>query len=403
MRLVSVEDARNRILANAETIEERESVRLADAAGRILAEDLVARRSQPPFSASAMDGYAVRAADVETTPVELTIIGQAPAGHRFEGSVGSGETVRIFTGAPLPDGADTIVIQENTETLAPDRVRINQGASKGVYVRPEGLDFAAGDVVLQSGDTLDAGRLTVAASMNCPSLTVRRRPHVAILATGDELVPPGSDPKDDQIIASNGFGVAAIAQADGATALDLGIAVDTRASIEDAIDRTLQAGADILVTLGGASVGDHDLVQETLVARGMELDFWQIAMRPGKPLMYGRLEHLHVLGFPGNPVSSLVCSHLFLRALIARLRGQASPDLERTAVLGKDLPANDRREDYLRSKIERGPDGDLIALPFDRQDSSMTRVFAQSDCLTIRAPFAEPAKKGAPCRVILLR
>ncbi|MCR9134646.1 MAG: molybdopterin molybdotransferase MoeA [Alphaproteobacteria bacterium] len=401
--LLPVEEARQRILAECRPVEDTEIVPLEQAAGRLLANDIVARRSQPPFAASAMDGYAVRANDINSTPVELTVVGDAPAGHQFRGVVGSGQAVRIFTGAPVPEGADTIVIQEDTERLSPERVRVDQSAAPGTYVRPAGLDFAEGEPVLKAGDLLDAGRLTVAAAMNEPALTVRRLPRVAILATGDELVLPGHEPKPDQIIASNSFGVRAIAEASGAAVTDLGIAEDRQDVIEAAIGRALSASSDVLITLGGASVGEHDLVQAALTNRGMTLDFWRIAMRPGKPLMYGRLDNLHVLGLPGNPVSSLVCSHLFLRPLLAALSGSPPIDPIHPAILGTAVPANDRRQDYLRARLERKIDGTLIAHPFDRQDSSMTRVFAQSDCLIIRKPFAEPARAGETCDIFLLR
>ncbi|MEM6461614.1 MAG: gephyrin-like molybdotransferase Glp [Pseudomonadota bacterium] len=401
--LLSVEDARAAILKNAQAIQDIETVSLDQAIGRKLAEDIVATRSQPPFAASAMDGYAVRSADLKPLPRTLKITGYAPAGHGYDGTVGPGEAVRVFTGAPVPAGADTIVIQEDTERMGENAVRIGVGAPEGQYIRFEGLDFAAGDTVLRTGQKLDAGRLTVAAAMNCPQLPVRRRPHVAVLATGDELVAPGSIPGPDQIIASNGYGVRAFAEICGATVTDLGIAADHLDVIDAAVEAALDAKADILVTLGGASVGDHDLVQQALIARGMDLEFWRIAMRPGKPLMCGRLDSRHVLGLPGNPVSSLVCSHLFLRPLIDKLAGDAETDRHRDAVLGCDLPENDRREDYLRARLERDPNGRLVATPFQKQDSSMTRTFADSDCLVIRAPHAEAAKAGSACCILLLR
>lgn len=401
--LLPVEEARRRILAEAGPVDETEIVPLDQAAGRVLANDIVARRSQPPFAASAMDGYAVRAGDIASPPIELTVIGDAPAGHEFAGAVGAGQAVRIFTGAPVPQGADTIVIQENTDRLDPDRVRINQTTSPGTYVRPLGLDFAEGETVLKAGQIVDAGRVTVAAAMNEPMLAVRRLPRVAILATGDELVAPGGNPESDQIIASNSYGVRAIAEAAGAVVTDLGIAADRQDVIEDSIKRALLAKSDVLITLGGASVGEHDLVQSALTSRGMRLDFWRIAMRPGKPLMYGRLHNLHVLGLPGNPVSSLVCSHLFLRPLLAKLSGVDEAEPVHPAILGGAVPANDQRQDYLRARLERGADGALIAHPFDRQDSSMMHVFAQSDGLIIRNPFAEPAQAGEACRVFVLR
>ncbi|MEX3009079.1 gephyrin-like molybdotransferase Glp [Hoeflea sp. TYP-13] len=401
--LLPVDDARSRVLKDAHPIEDTEQAPLERAIGRRLASDVKAVRSQPPFAASAMDGYAVRTGDIGALPCTLTIIGEAPAGHGFTGSVEAGQAVRIFTGAPVPAGADAIVIQEDTERLDGDEVKINITVPKGNYIRPKGLDFAEGDVVLHAGERLDAGRITVAAAMNYPELPVKRPPHVAILATGDELVAPGGEPGTDQIIASNSYGVRAIAETDGADVTDLGIAIDRQDVIEAAIDRALAGKVDVLVTLGGASVGDHDLVQDALIARGMQLDFWRIAMRPGKPLMYGQVSGLHVLGLPGNPVSSLVCSHLFLRPLIARLSDEEETDPHRDAVLGCDVAANDRRQDYLRATLARGEDGTLVATPFEKQDSSMTRIFAESDCLIIRPPHAEAATAGSPCRIVLLR
>lgn len=403
IQLLPVDEARQRILAGTKAVDDVEMVPLERATGRVLAADIIAQRSQPPFAASAMDGYAVRAQDIEAPPAELTVIGDAPAGHEFDGAVGPGQAVRIFTGAPVPEGADTIVIQENTDRLDNACVRVNQSASLGTYIRPLGLDFTEGASVLRSGDMLDAGRVTVAAAMNEPMLAVRRLPRVAILATGDELVLPGSAPRPDQIIASNSFGVRAIAEAAGASVTDLGIAVDRQDIIETAIERAISARSDILITLGGASVGDHDLVQAALTSRGMALDFWRIAMRPGKPLMYGRLNNLHVLGLPGNPVSSLVCAHLFLRPLLATLSGSRAADPIHPAVLGKAVAANDQRQDYLRARLERQTDGTYVAHPFDKQDSSMMRVFAESDCLIIRKPFAEPGQSGDACQIFLLR
>ena len=402
MALLPVDEARARILAGCQPVGDSEMVPLEQARNRVLAADISASRSQPPFASSAMDGYAVRASDITTAPTELEIVGEAPAGHGFGGTVDSGQTVRIFTGAPVPKGADTIVTQEDTERLGERRVRINEPAAQGTYVRPLGLDFAEGEQVLSTGDRLDAGRITVAAAMNRPMLPVRRLPRVALLATGDELVLPGATPAADQIIASNSFGVRAIAEAAGAGVTDLGIARDRQDEIEAAIAKALAAKVDILVTLGGASVGDHDLVQEVLQARGMTLDFWRIAMRPGKPLMYGRLDGLHVLGLPGNPVSSLVCSHLFLRPLLAALSGAREDPPIRTAELGGALRANDQRQNYLRARLTRRLDGTLVATAFNKQDSSMMRVFAESDCLIICPPFAEPAERGDECQIFVL-
>lgn len=402
MSLLPVDKAVARILGGAEPVGEQEHVALAEADGRVLAEDLVATRSQPPFPASAMDGYAVRALDA-VAGAELSVIGEAAAGHGYHGAVKPGECVRIFTGAPVPQGADAILIQENAEALTAGRIRVNEGVAPNRYIRPEGLDFRVGERVLTAGTLLDPGRLTLAAALNAARLPVLRRPRVAILATGDELVEPGGQPRADQIIASNTFGVAALVRRHGGEPIDLGIAPDSGEKIEASIEQAVARGADILVTLGGASVGDHDLVQASLAHRGMTLDFWRIAMRPGKPLMSGMLGSMRVLGLPGNPVSSLVCSHLFLVPLLRRLAGLTPLDNVVDGVLGKAVPENDRRQDYLRARLERDEAGRFVAEPFERQDSSMMRLFAEAEGLVIRQPHAPPAEAGSPCRIMLLR
>ncbi|WP_312361920.1 gephyrin-like molybdotransferase Glp [Ensifer sp.] len=403
MSLLSVEDALNRILGSARPSREMDQVALHDGLGRVLAQDLIANVTHPAFDNSAMDGYAVRHADVSAIGAELKVIGQSAAGHGFGGKLEPGQAVRIFTGAPLPAGADTVIIQEDTEKLPDGRIRTTFSPGKGRHIRLSGQDFAAGEIILRAGDVLDAGRLTVAAGMNHGSLPVFRKPKVAIVATGDELLTPGSTPGPDQIIASNSFGVAAIARDNGADILDLGIVADDAAVISAAVERARHAEADVLVTLGGASVGDHDLVQSTLLASGMTLDFWRIAMRPGKPLIVGQLGDMAVLGLPGNPVSSLVCSLLFLEPLVRKLA--RLPDRQRlsTALVADPLPANDKRQDYVRARLSINADGSLVAHPFGRQDSSMMKVFAQSDCLIVRAPNALEAPAGAPCQIVRLR
>ena len=399
--LLPVADALKRIIASATSLE-TQTVALADTLGRTLAEDISAQRTQPPFPASAMDGYAVRAEDVARVPVTLKVIGTSAAGHGFAGRVNAGEAVRIFTGAPVPDGADTIIIQENTNQLD-GAVEVLQSDKLGTYVRPAGLDFKTGDVLLKKGTRLGPCELAIAAAMNHGTLPVVRRPRIAILATGDELVQPGQNPGPDQIVASNTFAVGAYARNAGAEIIDLGIAGDSFADIERSIRAARDARADVLVTLGGASVGDHDLVQSALTREGMELGFWKIAMRPGKPLMHGQLGDMQILGLPGNPVSAIVCGVLFLVPLVRALSGDpnAGRDRSEAAVLGGDLKENDTREDYLRAEIKDGR-GLPVATPFSRQDSSMLRVLAQSHCLVIRAPHAPAAKAGEACRIIRL-
>ncbi|GLS29672.1 molybdopterin molybdotransferase [Mesorhizobium albiziae] len=402
MALLPVEEALARLLSDAEA-GPAESVSLAEAADRVLAEPVVALRTQPPFAASAMDGYAVRSADIATVPVELEIIGQAPAGKQFPGTVGPGQAVRIFTGAPVPEGANTILIQENTRLLGSGRIKAVETVAADRHIRKVGLDFVEGDVLLERGRQLDAAALSLAASANHPRLPVVKAPLVAVIATGDELLPPGSALGPDQIIASNGYGVAAIAGSVGAKVLDLGIVPDRNEAIATAVKRALSAGADVIVTLGGASVGDHDLIHDVLTGEGMALDFWKIAMRPGKPLMFGRLGRTRVIGLPGNPVASLVCSHLFLKPLLARLGGRRhAPDL-RDAALGTAMAANDQRQDYIRAKAVVAEDGKLVATPFAVQDSSMLRTLAEANALIVRAPFAPAAEKGNACRVLMLR
>lgn len=399
--LIPVAEALARILAAAQP-RGVEELALHEAAFRTLAADVAATRTQPPFPASAMDGYAVRASDC-TEGARLKKIGEAAAGRAFDGTLGPNETVRIFTGAPVPAGADAILIQENA-TVEGDTIIPRESVSAGRFVRPRGLDFAQGDVLLKAGTVLNARALGLAAAMGHATLPVRKKPVISVLATGDELVRPGEPVGPDQIVASNSFAVCAMAQAKGAHAIDLGIARDTMASLDAALDRADAAGTDVLVTLGGASVGDHDLVQKALTKRGMELGFWKIAMRPGKPLIFGTLGGTIVLGLPGNPVSSIVCTKLFLEPLIAALLGQpdAGADPSEPAILGADMGENDIRQDYVRARLEADPSGLPRAVPFGKQDSSMLRLLNESDALILRAPLAPAAKAGEAVRIIRL-
>lgn len=401
MALLRVEDALRRALDGIDILP-AEEVPLAEAAERILAWDLKARRTQPPFDASAMDGYAVRAADIESPPATLAVIGESAAGLRFSGRVGPGEAVRIFTGAPVPVGADTILLQENASALEADRISALEPALPGRHIRIAGLDFKESDVLLGKGRLLDPAAIALAAAGGHAQLPVVRRPLVALIATGDELVPPDTVPGADQIIASNHFGIGALAKLDGADVLDLGIVPDQQHAIAGAARSALEAGAHIVVTLGGASVGERDLVRQVLTDEGMELDFWKIAMRPGKPLMFGRFGETRVLGLPGNPVSSFICAHLFLRPMIARLSGRIFRADLRPAKLGKALKANDERQDYLRALVEEHTDGS-VATPFETQDSSMLTTLARSNGLIIREPHAPAAEAGTLCTVLMLR
>ena len=401
MSLIPVEEALARILDGAAPLA-TEKVALPAALDRVLAEDLIPARAQPPFAASAMDGYAVRGADVAKAPATLKIVGEVPAGIVFSGKIGPGEAARIFTGAPLPEGADTIVIQEVAERQG-DTVTVKETARPGAYVRAAGLDFKQGDVLLRPGLRLQPRHLALAAAMNCAILVVRRRPRVGVLATGDELVAPGTEPGPGQIVSSNSTGIAALIARAGGEALDLGIAADNVAALAAAIRAARDKKADTLVTLGGASVGDHDLVMQALEAEGLKLGFWRIAMRPGKPLMFGRLAQMRVLGLPGNPVSAMICGLIFLKPLISALLGLDAPaDGPAAALLGGDVPENDRRQDYLRARLERNDRGQLVATPFGVQDSSMLALLAKANCLIVRPPQAPALKAGASVDIIPL-
>lgn len=403
MSLLPVEDALARLLSGADPIPDHEQIGLHDANGRVLATDLAARLTQPPFDASAMDGYALRAADAAEIGSVLTVIGESAAGHGFSGAVGVGQAVRIFTGAPVPSGADSILLQEDAEKLDDGRIRTTFAVTSGRHIRPRGQDFVEGDLTLNAGVTLDFSHLTLAAAMNHQTLPVYRRPRIAILATGDELVTPGAVPGPNQIIGSNTFGIAALARDCGAEVLDLGIVPDDASLLRSAVERARSSGVDVLVTLGGASVGDHDLVQSTLVAAGMKLDFWRIAMRPGKPLMVGRLGAMQVLGLPGNPISSLVCGLLFMEPLLCRLGHYTPPKRMATGTLANALPANDKRQDYVRARVLSTREDNPVVESFGKQDSSMMRIFAQSDCLIVRPPHAPAAEAGDTVPMMLLR
>jgi molybdopterin molybdotransferase len=395
-----VAEALEKVLAGAEPLP-AEPVPLNEADGRVLAADLKALRSQPPSHVSAMDGYAVRGADVAIAPTRLQVIGEVAAGRPFAGTVGPRQAARIFTGGVLPPGADTVVIQEVTERSG-DSVLVTSPAAQGRNVRPEGLDFKAGDVLLPRAHRLNGRSLALAAAMNHPSVPVHRRPKVAILATGDELVAPGSTAGPGQIVYSNGFALGSLIRREGADLADFGIVGDHLGTTVAAISRARRWGADVLVTAGGASVGDYDLVQQALTSLGLELSFWKVALRPGKPLLHGRIAEMRVLGLPGNPVSAFVCALLFLVPLIRRLSGRT--DLEpqtESAVLGMALPENDERADYMRATLERR-DGSLVAKAFPVQDSSMLVPLANADCLLVREPFAPAAGAGSPCTILKL-
>ena len=399
--LLPVEEALARILSLGAVKQRSEVMSLWEAQGRILSDDLTSKRTQPPFDASAMDGYAVRHKDLKIIPAHLTLIGESAAGHNFSGTVGERECVRIFTGAPLPHGADTVILQENV-SRSYDNVIVEQAEPKGRHIRTAGLDFIAGEVLLKAGTQLQGRELGLAAAMDSATVSVSARPRVGILATGDELAFPGEASSIDQIICSNTFSVAALVRAAGGEAVNLGLARDNFTDLEAGLRRAMSENIDILVTLGGASVGDHDLVQKALAAEGMELNFWQVAMRPGKPLMHGRLGAMRILGLPGNPVASYLCAMLFLQPLIRALLGRSDhfDQTEEIAILGEPLKPNDHRQDYLRATLQ--PGDPPVVTAFEVQDSSMLSTLAAAQCLIIRPPLAAAANKGDLCRIIRL-
>ena len=367
-----------------------ETIALADGLGRILAKDVQAEVSHPPHDVSAMDGYAVASADPKEDNPKLQVIGESAAGHPFDGALKPQSAVRIFTGAYLPQGADAIVIQEDTHQDG-DHVTILEKPPAGKYIRKQGQDFAKGDVIAEKGTTLDARRLALIASSGHGTIPVRSKPKVAIISTGDELVSPGETPEHGQIIASNGMFLGHFLKIMGAEAMDFGQIPDDRATLDKAFDQAQKA--DLIVTTGGASVGKHDGVAQHMTESD-GLAFWRIAMRPGKPLIFGHLGKTPLLGLPGNPVSTGVCGMVFLAAAVRALLGQDPNAETRHAKLSADLPENDQRQDYLRACLEYDDEGQAWVKAFDQQDSGMFKTFAEADALIIRPPFAPPAASG---------
>ncbi|MGY0712307.1 molybdopterin molybdotransferase MoeA [Azospirillum argentinense] len=398
--MLQVGEARARILA-AFTALPAETVPLPDALGRVLAEPAVARLTQPPFAAAAMDGWAVRATDIvpasAEAPVTLRRIGESAAGHAFAGSVGAGEAVRIFTGAPLPAGADAVVMQEDCED-AGDRVRVGRAVPAGRFIRPAGLDFTAGEELLPKGRLLTARDVALAAAANLPWLRVHRRPRVAVLATGDEIALPGDPLGPSQIVSSNALGLCALVASQGGVAHNLGVAKDDPEHL--AAMAAGAAGCDLLVTTGGASQGEHDHVRDVL--GGLSLDFYRVAMKPGKPLIFGTANGVPLLGLPGNPVSTGVAALLFLVPVLRRLQGLPTENATLAARLGAPLKANDDRTDFLRATLSTGTDGEPVATPFPRQDSAMMSRLARADALILREPQATAAAVGDRVTVIPL-
>jgi len=395
--MISVDEAVTRIMSAFSPLES-EPIAVGAAAGRVLAANVLAKLDQPPFPVSSMDGYAVRSVDVTQAGVMLNVIGSAPAGHPFAGRIDPGQAVRIFTGGVVPEGADAIVIQEDT-TADGTKVTCQVAAQKGRHIRVAGLDFKSGECIGETGHRLTARDLALIAAGDVSLVSVCRRPKIALVATGDELSLPGAARKPGGIVASSGYALSAQISAWGGEPTDLGILPDTSQAVASIAEKS--QGADLIVTLGGASVGDHDLIQKALGPKGFALDFWKIAMRPGKPLIFGRLGKTPLLGLPGNPVSTLVCALLFLKPAIAAMLGLSAPTTTSTAKLMTDLKENDGRQDYVRAKLEI-VNGERCVRPFAVQDSSMLSTFAQADALIVRAVHAPRVAAGESVSILLL-
>jgi molybdopterin molybdotransferase len=397
--MLTVDEALEKVLLGINQLN-CEEISIGQAEGRVLAEDLISRLTQPPFDVSAMDGYAVSTNDLTKIPTSLTQIGVSAAGKSFNHKLQSGQTVRIFTGAAVPEGANAIVIQEDTEK-SDKTIIIKEATTERKYIRPAGLDFKKGQKLLKAGIMLNSRNIALAAAMNIPWLKVTRKPRIAILSTGNELVLPGESVGPDQIISSNSLGLAAMVSANGGVPFNLGIAQDDPQSLKDSVSQL--SGTDMLVTVGGASVGDYDLIKSVLGKEGLDISFSRVAMRPGKPLIFGKLSGIPMLGLPGNPVSASVTATLFLRPAINKMLGieHNTQNLE-TVTLGCDLKKNDMRQDYLRAKLSINKAGKMIATPFDRQDSSMLANYAKAHCLVVRQPFAKALAKGALVSVLRL-
>jgi molybdopterin molybdotransferase len=398
MALTPVADAMAMILGSAKLLP-AENVPLSEAHGRILAKPILAKRDQPPFDASAMDGYAMQAADA-VAGATLKLAGMSAAGHGFKGTVKPGQAIRILTGAPMPKGAEAIVIQENA-ALKGDELHVNFSAPAGKHIRRQGLDFKTGDLLVPAGTLLNARDIGLAAASGAGILSVRKTLRVAIITTGDELVEPGTKPRNDQIYSSNTYALHSMARAWGANVINLGIVQDSLKSTKAAIAKAVKS-ADLLILTGGASVGDHDFVQQALKDSGFKMGFWKIAMRPGKPLMFGTKGKFLALGLPGNPVAAMVCSRLFVYPLLCAMAGRQVEQPEATAILEVDLPANDERQDYVRATLKALPDGRRTVKPAAIQDSSMQRTLRDAQALIVRPPLAPAAKAGDVVPLLLL-
>jgi len=400
MSLIPLNDAFAKVDAGIRTLP-AEMISVADALGRVVAEDVAARLTQPPAPVSSMDGYAVLSADVTTQPVTLKRIGESQAGGPFEGMVQSGQCVRIFTGAPLPAGADAVIMQEDTDVDG-DLITFKEVAFEGKFVRRAGLDFSKGDILIKKGQILSARDIGLLCAMNVPWVHVYRKPRVAILATGDELVMPGDALRDSQIISSNSLMIAAMVTAMGGEALNLGIASDSETSLRSMLAGV--DGADLLVTSGGVSVGEYDLVRNVLGEEGLDIDVYRIAIKPGKPFMFGRIKDKPAMGLPGNPVSAYVTAFIFLRATLKKMQGLPFvQDTPIRAVLGGDVKANGTRQEFMRATFSHNEQGQLVATPYNKQDSAMLANLAHCEGFIIRPVNAPALSAGAETDVIYVR
>jgi molybdopterin molybdotransferase len=400
MSLIPLNDAFAKVDAGIRTLP-AEMISVADALGRVVAEDVAARLTQPPAPVSSMDGYAVLCADVTTQPVTLKRIGESQAGGPFEGMVQSGQCVRIFTGAPLPAGADAVIMQEDTDVDG-DLITFKEVAFEGKFVRRAGLDFSKGDILIKKGQILSARDIGLLCAMNVPWVHVYRKPRVAILATGDELVMPGDALRDSQIISSNSLMIAAMVTAMGGEALNLGIASDSETSLRSMLAGV--DGADLLVTSGGVSVGEYDLVRNVLGEEGLDIDVYRIAIKPGKPFMFGRIKDKPAMGLPGNPVSAYVTAFIFLRATLKKMQGLPFvQDTPIRAVLGGDVKANGTRQEFMRATFSHNQQGQLVATPYNKQDSAMLANLAHCEGFIIRPVNAPALSAGAETDVIYVR
>lgn len=403
MSLMPVEQALEIISQNFSRLE-KETIPLADALGRTAAGDHFAAITQPPFDASAMDGYALRAEDVITCPTDLTVIGEVPAGKSYDGEILPETAVRIFTGGPVPKGADTVIMQENTERLSEETVRIVIGAEMGRNIRPAGNDFSEGQRLVDAGTVLTSRHIGMMAAANISAVEVTRKPRIALLSTGDELVNVGDSVGPNQIISSNNLLLSTLIMENGGDPIDLGIARDNAASLEEKI-ALLKAtdNVDLFITIGGASVGDHDLVQKILGQHGLKVNFWKIAIRPGKPMIFGEFNHGPMIGLPGNPASAYVCAINFMLPALHIMLGRETIGAPKSvATLAHDLAENATRQDYMRAHYVENANGTKVVTATPRQDSAKLSTLAHANCLLVRPPHAPKATKGEHVDILLL-